>query len=133
MNLFYKIASHDPGSGEIIIPKPLFSQAGFIYPTFITLHSGMKKLRALARVSRACPVYTLFISGDILEKLLLPKDISYQLIIEGTDIHLGPVIGLLFGKEESRLTGWRLKKALEHTSIYPHMNKKRGQFSIILS
>jgi hypothetical protein len=121
IDLFCKISRYHYGPGHIIIPRHIFEASSLISFGLVTLNAGMKKLEAQVMVSDIYSDNTLYISGNILETLLLPEDIFYQFVVEGTDIHLGPVIGLLWGKETSRLTSWRLYKALEHTSLYQNM------------
>jgi hypothetical protein len=130
MVLYYKILSYCGAPGEIIVPKHLFLKFDFINWNYATIHAGLKNIKVKVKPSKEDKVDVVKISSDVIEQLLLPKDILYQLKIEGTSMYIGPIIGLLFTKNEYQLTNWKLNKSLEYTSIYPQIKGLMCLFSL---
>ena len=64
---------------------------------------------------------TLQISEQVIQKLLIDTKVKYEITFKNEELIIGPVIGLLLGRSESKLTK-NMDRFLIYTMIYEQIN-----------
>ena len=111
--MFYRIISSEDTEDEIYI----YSKDN-IKGEDITVSSGGRSCRARLESKTNMKKNEVVISSNLLEELLIPENLEYQISFNEGEMRIGPVIGLLVFKSKRRLTSGGLRKLNSYTNIY---------------
>ena len=64
---------------------------------------------------------TFQISEQVIQKLLIDTKVKYEIVFKNEELIIGPVIGLLLGRSESKLTK-DMDRFLIYTMMYEQIN-----------
>ncbi|MCM0650038.1 YheC/YheD family protein [Clostridium swellfunianum] len=120
--MFYRIVSCDRTEESLIVSKDFEKKYLNENIKIINICAGQRKQNIKVQISSNLDDYTLEISSDILEYLLIPLDVFYQVNIQDNCINIGPIIGLLITKHNRDLTKGMLKRLLLYTLHYEKFN-----------
>jgi hypothetical protein len=127
--MFYKIISCDETQESLIISKDFAQKYINENTKSINICAGQRKQNIKVQISSNLDANTLKISEKILEYLLIPVDLFYQINIQDNCINIGPIIGILITKKNRDLTKDRLKRLLLYTLHYKEFNGLMCVFS----
>jgi hypothetical protein len=116
--MFYKIIPSEKTKDKLFIPDILLKER-----VLIDMHSTVISAGHRTESIEICRDSTLnedelIISKNVLESLLIPTDLKYQVKFEEGRIRIGPIIGLLMARSNDDLTRGRFRKLLKYCSIY---------------
>lgn len=101
--MFYKIIEDKNSFGKIYVSK-YFAEINSIETiSSIDIQFGLKKCNSELKVLLDLSQDEIKLSKDIIELLLIPLDIQYQMNFNKDCINMGPVIGLLFNRTDKSL------------------------------
>jgi hypothetical protein len=102
--MFYKILQDTKDLGKLTISKSFSEKNSFEETKYVTISFGLRKLEVNLEISHNVQESELLLSEDILKQLMIPLDIKYQVNCTKINITIGPVIGYLINKTDTRLT-----------------------------
>lgn len=120
--MFYRIVSCDETEESLIVSEDFRGKYLDKNIRSINICAGQRKQNVKVQISLNIDANTLKISKKILEYLLIPLDVFYQIIIQDNCINIGPIIGLLITKKNCDFTKYRLKRLLLYTLYYEKFN-----------
>lgn len=71
----------------------------------------------------------ILLSENVLEQLMIPDGVDYQILVEKDSLRIGPVIGLLMTSTKTRMSKSTLAKLMSYTLIYPEIGGLLVAFS----
>lgn len=128
--VYYNLIASKGTSGRVFIPSSFFGRHQFVNRESVVISAGKRQVSIAVSLKRGLKDDELMVSKDVLETLMLPTSIKYQVKIDDNGIKIGPVIGLLAGKDSESLTKGRLKDLLNYCLIYPEVNGLILAFSL---
>lgn len=97
----------------ITFNEKILNELGLEKHQELTLTYGKRKQEVVVKVHSLLDEERVFISSNIKTSLLIDLDVKYEFSLKNNELIIGPVIGLLLGKTETRL-----EKNLHHYVIY---------------
>lgn len=106
--MFYKILKDNGSSNTFSISKDFMEKNNLDSFTRLSINAGLRKVKAKLKIIEDIKEDTLILSEDIIDSLLIPTDIKYQISFNNNSLNIGPVIGYLAAK-----TKFNLQKSVE--------------------
>lgn len=128
--MFYNIITCKEGKGKVYLPDKTFGKYIFIKGDSIIISAGKRQKSVKVVSKHDLNEDELMISEDVMEELLLPPDVKYQVKVDKDSIKIGPIIGLLMARNSESLTKNRLRDLLTYCLIYPQINGLILAFSL---
>jgi hypothetical protein len=128
--VYYSIITSKETKGKVFVSPKLSGKNEFANRDSILISAGGRQKTIEVSLKRDMKRNELIVSQDILEELMLPTEIKYQIKVDESGIKIGPVIGLLMAKDSNGMTKGRLKDLLNYCLIYPEVNGLILAFSI---
>lgn len=128
--MFYNIMTYKEARGKVFASSKFFHKQIFVRKDSIVLSAGKRQVSVKIVLKKDLNENELMISQDVMEELLLPTDVKYQVKVDKDCIKVGPVIGLLMTKNAEGLTKGALKELLNYCLIYPQINGLIIAFSL---
>ncbi|MBS4222090.1 YheC/YheD family protein [Lederbergia citrea] len=120
MNLYY-IQSEQTLTSTMSINQDTAVSLGIKNNQKIHLSYGKRKHQVLVIISKLTDQNTLQISEQVIQKLLIDSKVKYEVAFKNAELIIGPVIGLLLGRSEAKLTK-NMDRFLIYTMIYEQIN-----------
>jgi hypothetical protein len=120
--MLYKIISNNESSGKVFVNDKFTKEHVVINKDAISIMAGAKCMSVELIKHSELNDDELMVSQDVLDKLLLPKDVKYQIRQEKNSLIIGPVIALLMGTSKAKLTKRVLRELTSYCHIYPEIN-----------
>jgi hypothetical protein len=118
INMFYRILSHPNQRGNIYVSHDFNSIYAQDNTSSININAGSKTIKVNLVLVSDLGKDEIKISVDVLNYLSIPTNLLYQIKTDKENITIGPVIGLLMAKENSKLTEKKLDNQLIYTELY---------------
>lgn len=120
--MLYKIIPNTESSGKVFVNDKFVKEYVFINKDSASIRAGSKGVIIEILKNYELKDDELMISQDVLDILLLPIDVRYQIRQEKNSIIIGPVIGLLMGNNKTKFTRRVLKELTSYCHIYSEIN-----------
>jgi hypothetical protein len=114
--MIYRILKDITSSGKLFVPSSFFKDLNLKNNTKIILGFGVYKYNVEVVENLVINKNQVILSSDIADKLQIPLDLQYQIIINENVIHIGPFIGLLLARTNSGILN-ALKRARHNKVI----------------
>jgi hypothetical protein len=118
INMFYRILLDSKQKGNIYISYDFNSIYTQDNTTSVNITAGSKTIKVNLVLVSELGKDEIKISKDVLNYLSIPSNLLYQIKTDKENIIIGPVIGLLMAKENSKLTEKKLGSQLIYTELY---------------
>lgn len=128
--VYYSLISSKETKGKVFIPKKFSGRHQFVNMDSVVISAGKRQVSITASLKRDLKEDELIISQDVLDDLMLPTNIKYQIKVDKNYMKIGPIVGLLMAKDSDSLTKGRLRDLLNYCLIYPEVNGLILAFSI---
>lgn len=117
--MFYNLKTDSNTKDMLFIPKEIYDKFTFLNnKSNIIVSAGAIECNVVLSLAPDLQKDCIVLSENISNLLSIPLDISYQIIVTENKISLGPIIGLLFAKHDSKLNEQELNNALVYTLLY---------------
>ncbi|MBC8060859.1 MAG: YheC/YheD family protein [Clostridiaceae bacterium] len=120
--MLYKIISNKESSGKVFVNDKFAKEHLFINKLSVFIRAGSKAVNIEIVKNSMQKDDEIILSQDVIETLLLPTSIKYQIRQEKDSLIIGPVIGLLMGANKEKFTKRVLKELTSYSHIYPEVN-----------
>lgn len=104
---------------QIVLPNRYAGHAGTI-PAPLLLHYGGWKLEVKAQFSNDAPQDIVGLSTHYKSRFTIPHKVPYEVYLNGTNLHIGPVIAIL-AENKKKLTAKVLRKYRKYLLNYPQI------------
>jgi hypothetical protein len=122
MVMFYKISPINETDGKVFIPAKLTSEHVFVNTDPVVISVGQRHQSVKVSVKHDLMEDEIMLSQDVIDSLMFPIDIKYQLKFDNHSIKLGPIVGLLMVKGFDSSFKRKLKDFLTYCLIYPEIH-----------
>lgn len=119
MNRAVTIEANPGRRNEVMLHPEKAVMLGLEAKKFIAVSFGNVKQHAQIRISSETGRGILGLSPKLIRQLNLPDYPAYELRVIGTELRIGPYIGLLLSSADRKLTVSRLKRLLVYVHDYP--------------
>lgn len=127
--MLYNIASDKSIKDQIIVPENFLKGNGVIKKNPINIKVAGKVAKIELIKSKELENNKVLLSENILEQLMIPEGVDYQVLLEKDSLRIGPVIGLLMTSTRTRMSKSTLAKLMSYTLIYPEIGGLLVAFS----
>lgn len=128
--VYYNLRSYKEANGKVFIPMKFFGRHQLVNMDSVVISAGKRQVSIKVSLKHDLKEDEILLSEDVLDELMLPTNIRYQVKVDKNSIRVGPVIGLLMSKNSEKLTKGRLRELLNYCLIYPEINGLILVFSI---
>lgn len=90
----------------VVFSEKLAKQHFERIPKKISVCSGAMQYEVSVSLETGLDKETILFSQDIFNNLLLPQELPYDIVLEQTEMKIGPVIGLLLHNRDKKYTPW---------------------------
>lgn len=119
--MLYKITPDKDNSGQITVPEAMMKGTIVSKRKNIFISAGSITLEATITRNSKIDKNEIILSEDIIQTLMIPLDLEYQIIISKDTLKIGPIIGLLMSNNKSSIGKNSLAKMMNYTLIYPEI------------
>lgn len=119
--ILYDIQSKITSKDTLFVDQNTAMSLGIKNNQKIQLSYGQRKYQVLVETLSLPEQKTLQISENIIEKLLIDTKVKYEITFNTNELIIGPVIGLLLGRSEKRITK-NMDRFLNYAIIYEQIN-----------
>jgi hypothetical protein len=99
----YKILSENYSVNKICVCKKFEIPASALQNKIVKIQAGKNQLEVEITASSHINDDTVMLSQNVIDKLALPLDLTYQLNLDSDTIYIGPIIGLLLKNKINKL------------------------------
>lgn len=121
MSLKYKIIANLSESGTIAFNSETLKRLGLDSKRLIYVRFGIKAFETKVKSSDGLSTNEILLSNDIIKDLIIPLFGSYEILLKGNEIIIGPYIGMLTAKSEDEL-----KKSVNYLTSYVYSYDEIG-------
>ncbi len=119
--ILYNIQSEQSSTATIFVDQDTAITLGIKNNHKIHLSYGKRKHQVLVQTLTLPDQKTFQISEQVIQKLLIDTKVKYEIVFKNEELIIGPVIGLLLGRSESKLTK-NMDRFLIYTMMYEQIN-----------
>ena len=120
--MLYKIIVSTKSSKKVFLNSKFTKEHLFINAESASIRAGSISVNIGIFKDSQLNDDEIMISEDVLDTLLIPRDLKYQIIQKKNSIVIGPVIGLLMASTKAKLTKRVLKELTSYCNIYNEIN-----------
>lgn len=119
--ILYDIQSKKTSNDTLFVDPNTAMSLGIKNNQKIQLSYGQRKYQVLVETLSLPEQKTLQISENMIQKLLIDTKVKYEINFNTNELIIGPVIGLLLGRSEKRITK-NMDRFLNYAIIYEQIN-----------
>jgi len=127
--MLYNITRDKNSKDQLIVPENFMKGTKFFKKSSFNIKAAGKVAKIELIKSQKLENNQILLSGNVLDQLMIPEGIDYQILVEKDCIRIGPVIGLLMTSTKSRMSKGTLAKLMSYTLIYPEVGGLLVAFS----
>lgn len=127
--MLYNITRDKSSKNQMIVPKNFMKEVGLIKKNSVNIKVAGKAHQIEMIKSNELENNKILLSENVLEQLMIPDGVDYQILVEKDSLRIGPVIGLLMTSTKTRMSKSTLAKLMSYTLIYPEIGGLLVAFS----
>jgi hypothetical protein len=101
--MFYKILQDDKSKNNIFVPKALIEKNNLSNLGSLSVGAGLRNLKVELKILDDIKGDVIILSKNIIDHLLIPTGIKYQVSFNEGQLNIGPFIGYLVAKTKDKL------------------------------
>ncbi|MBU8879970.1 YheC/YheD family protein [Bacillus sp. FJAT-29790] len=117
----YEIKPENSNDPYICMDENTAETIGIVNNERISISYGKRRIESVVYVNKLRDRNTIQVSDCIIQKLLMDTKVKYEISFKNSELIIGPLIGILLGKSEQKLTE-NLDRYLTYTLAYKQIN-----------
>jgi glutathione synthase/RimK-type ligase-like ATP-grasp enzyme len=103
MKTWFRVKKGDEKGNRILVHPGLIKSFEFSVNTKVTLRFGLQTCDVKVIPSKKISIGKMIMSGDVIQKLMLPLIPAYEIVYRDNEIQIGPIIGIVAAKKIGKL------------------------------
>jgi glutathione synthase/RimK-type ligase-like ATP-grasp enzyme len=103
MKTWFSVKKGDEKGNRILVHPGLIKSFEFSVNTKVTLRFGLQTCDVKVIPSKKISIGKMIMSGDVIQKLMLPLIPAYEIVYRDNEIQIGPIIGIVAAKKIGKL------------------------------